>query len=93
LPVVDEGRVVGLVSDRDITWVRSVYHDTETKVHEAMTERPYVVTGDAPLADVARHMSAHRFGSAVVMADAQVEGIFTTVDACRALADLLTASS
>ena len=93
LPVVDDGRVVGIVSDRDITWVQSTYRDPATKVHEAMTERPYVVGRDALLADVARHMSAHKYGSAVVASDGTVEGIFTAVDACRALAELLTPCS
>jgi acetoin utilization protein AcuB len=33
-------------------------------------------------------MAEHKYGSAVVMEGNQVVGIFTTVDACRALAEL-----
>jgi acetoin utilization protein AcuB len=34
-------------------------------------------------------MAAKKYGSAIVMQNGKVVGIFTTVDACQALADLL----
>ena len=44
---------------------------------------------EAPLDEVVREMAEHRYGSAVVLANGKVVGMFTTVDACRAFAELL----
>ena len=48
-----------------------------------------VVVGDAPLDEVASEMARRRVGSAVVVAGTSVVGVFTAVDALRALADAL----
>ena len=55
-------------------------------VESAMTPEPYIVTPDADLAEVAREMAARRCGSAIVVDQASVVGVFTTVDALLALA-------
>jgi acetoin utilization protein AcuB len=55
----------------------------------AMTEKPYSVSPDTPLDEVAHTMASEKFGSAVVVQNGHVVGVFTTVDACRALGDLL----
>jgi acetoin utilization protein AcuB len=34
-------------------------------------------------------MAEHKYGSAIVVQNGQVVGVFTTVDACRALSELL----
>jgi acetoin utilization protein AcuB len=91
LPVVDDGKLVGLVSQRDLyllETLRGVDVGWET-VAEAMTPEPYTVAPDAPLDEVAREMAEHRYGSAVVVDDAGVVGVFTTVDALRALVTVL----
>jgi acetoin utilization protein AcuB len=54
-----------------------------------MSERPTTVTSDAPLDEVTTIMAEGKYGSVVVMGHGSIEGIFTTVDACRALAELL----
>jgi CBS domain-containing protein len=54
-----------------------------------MTEEVLAVAPDAPLDEVLGQMEAKNCGSAVVVGDAGVEGIFTTHDALRALGDLL----
>jgi CBS domain-containing protein len=46
----------------------------------------YGVDRETPLDEVAATMASHKYGSAVVWSDATVVGIFTTVDAMRALA-------
>jgi acetoin utilization protein AcuB len=43
----------------------------------------------APLDEVAREMAEHKHGSVVIVQNQKVLGIFTSVDACRALYDLL----
>ena len=58
-------------------------------VEEAMNTSVYAVGPDAPLDEVAGEMAGHKYGSAVVLQNGKVVGIFTTVDACRALQELL----
>lgn len=91
LPVLHGGRLLGILSDRDVKLIES-FRDvdpTQLTVSEAMTERPYVVAPEAPLDEVAETMAEEKYGSAVVVQNSKVVGIFTTVDACRALAELL----
>jgi acetoin utilization protein AcuB len=91
LPVLHGGRLVGMVTDRDVHFVetmRDVAPNLVT-VADAMTSSVYAVSPETPLGDVAREMATHKYGSAVAMNGSKVVGIFTTVDACNALAALL----
>lgn len=92
LPVLRQGKLVGIVSDRDLRLIETLQEVDPTKVavSEAMTTDTYVVTPDASLSDVVGAMALHKYGSAVVCDHGHVVGIFTTVDACSALAELLT---
>jgi acetoin utilization protein AcuB len=58
-------------------------------VDGAMLEEPYSVTPETPLDEVVATMAEHKYGSAVIVQNAHVVGVFTTVDACRALSELL----
>jgi acetoin utilization protein AcuB len=91
LPVLDGGALVGMLSERDVALVMSMkgVDPHTTTVEDAMTQVVYSVRPEAPLDEVARDMAEHRHGSAVVVSNAKVVGVFTTVDACRALAELL----
>lgn len=91
LPVLEGGSLVGLLSLRDahlIETLKDVDANTVT-VEDAMTSVVYAVNPDAPLDEVAATMAEHKYGCAVVMQNAHVVGVFTTVDACLALAELL----
>lgn len=91
LPVLRGGHLLGMLTDRDIKLIET-FRDvdpTQVSVEEAMTEQPYSVSPDAPLDEVVETMAAHKYGSAVIMQNQKVVGIFTTVDACQALAQLL----
>lgn len=91
LPVMTGGRLVGLLSDRDLNLVETLrdVDPNQVTVEEAMTSAPYTVAPDAPLDEVVATMAEHKYGCAVVMQNGKLVGIFTTVDACRAFAELL----
>lgn len=92
LPVVDDaGNLCGIVSERDLHLIETL-SDVEldaVPVAEAMVEHAFVVTGDTPLDEVVEIMGEHKYGSVVVMGRSGVEGIFTSVDACRAFTQIL----
>lgn len=88
LPVVDDAKLVGMVSDRDLRFVADLGADL--RVRDVMTEHPYQVLGATALDEVVEKMSPEAYGSVIVISAAgEIEGIFTMVDACRALADVL----
>jgi acetoin utilization protein AcuB len=91
LPVLRGGRLLGILTDRDIKLIETFRDVDPTKVtgDEAMTEQPFSVSPDAPLDEVVETMAANKYGSAVIMQNQKVVGMFTTVDACQALAELL----
>jgi acetoin utilization protein AcuB len=91
LPVLHGGRLVGMVTDRDVQLVETLDEiDPQlVTVSDAMSQAVYSVSPETPLEMVASTMAEHKYGSAVVMRGRDVAGIFTTVDACRALASLL----
>ncbi len=90
LPVTDGGRIVGLLSERDLgkLEVFPKLSMSTVSVADAMTEQPYVVGPDAPMVGVLEKMRDDRLGSAIVAEDGNVVGIFTATDA---IAHLITA--
>ncbi len=95
LPVLEAGRLVGILSDRDVRSADSFRGPGELLVGEAMTPDPYVITEDTPLDDVLFTMAKHKYGCALVQnPDSKiVVGIFTDTDALFMLAGLLRESS
>jgi acetoin utilization protein AcuB len=91
LPVLHGGHLVGIVSQRDLFLVETLREvDPETVlVSEAMTEVPMTAAPNDSLSKVANEMAANKYGAAVVVEKGKVVGIFTTVDALRALASTL----
>ena len=91
LPVLRGGHLLGVLSDRDIKLIESFpgVDASKLQVEEAMTEQPYTVAPDMPLDEVVSTMAEKKYGSAVIVQNHKVVGIFTTVDACQALAELL----
>jgi acetoin utilization protein AcuB len=92
LPVLEDGRLRGILSERDIALAEAFGLDPhQVSVEEAMSSDPYTVDPHTPLGHVARAMAAHKYGCAVVAEGSELRGVFTTTDALRALADTLDA--
>jgi acetoin utilization protein AcuB len=92
LPVVDGDKLYGIITERDVSFVES-FNDVDAEritVSEAMREKPYTVAPDASLDEVVATMAEQKYGSAVIVQNGHVVGVFTTVDACRALSELLS---
>jgi acetoin utilization protein AcuB len=90
LPVLQDGKLLGLVSIRDLHLIETLrdVDPREVPVEDAMAEEPYTVSPEEPLDVVAGIMADHKIGSAVIVDSGEVQGIFTTVDALRALLHL-----
>jgi acetoin utilization protein AcuB len=93
LPVVEDGELKGIVSDRDIKLMLgpdfAYPRADELAVREAMAADSYIVDLSTPLDVVLDHMATHRIGSALVTRKGKLVGVFTATDACRAFADML----
>lgn len=95
LPVLDGGQLVGVISDRDLGLLGALAPEklVSMRVEDAMSGVPYCVPPHTPVREVARHMATRKVGSAIVMDQSKVLGVFTTTDALAALAELLRDSS
>jgi acetoin utilization protein AcuB len=91
LPVLDGGSIVGMLTEHDVLLVESMpgVNPTEVRVEEAMVESVYTEAPSAPVAEAVEEMIERKLGSAVVMENERVVGVFTTIDALRALHEIL----
>ena len=91
LPVLSGGKLVGILTDRDLHLIETLKDVDPEKVivEDAMSQMPYAVAPEAPMDEVAAEMAEHKYGCAVVIQNHKVVGVLTTVDICRALAELL----
>jgi acetoin utilization protein AcuB len=92
LPVLRDGDLVGVLSDREVQALEVLPGSRHLTVEEAMVPDVYVTSEHAPLETVASEMVRRHVGSAVVVAGAdgsKVLGVFTAVEALRALSDAL----
>jgi CBS domain-containing protein len=82
LPVVEDGRIVGVVTDRDLV-VRSVARGEvpwEVRVRDVMTPGPAVCAPEEPLSRVVDRMIARRVRRIVVIDAAGVAGVLSLDD-------------
>ena len=97
LIVVEDGRVTGIVTDRDIrlnlpspatslsVWEINFLLARLT-VGNVMTSTVLVVEPDRPIAEAARIMIDHKIGALPVVDDGQLVGILTESDFVRSMA-------
>jgi len=90
LPVVCEGKLVGIVSDRDLREHRG--HLEQVKINGIMTERPTTVTPATTIEEAAQIMLERQIGGLPVVANGRLVGIITASDIMRAFLDVMGAS-
>ena len=91
LPILEGGKLIGLVSDRDIKMIEG-FKDVDAKklkLADMSITDVFTVSPSTPLDEVCATMAENKYGSAVVMDNEHLVGIFTWVDALRAMTDLL----
>ena len=92
VPVTQESRVVGVITDRDIKAAQRLLPELQSfPVRTAYEDTPYVVDIDTRLDAVLAAMAERQIGSAIVTRREKLVGVFTCVDACRAFAAHLRA--
>lgn len=90
LPAFRGGKLIDVVSDRNVKGALSTRQAPSLTAADVMRPEPFEVPADTPLDEVAARMAEEKYGSALVKDDdGTFLGIFTTVDACRALRQLL----
>lgn len=95
LPVVKDGKLVSVVTDRDIRMAlrqaSETADDGDTAVRDIPARDAYIVELTEPLDVVVLHMARHRIDAALVVKSDRLVGIFTMTDACDFLGGLLRA--
>lgn len=91
LPVLKDGRLVGIVSQRDLYLIESLegVDMAQVPVGDAMITEIYTVGPRTSVRKIAAEMATHRYGCAVVMDGDAIIGIFTTTDALATLHGVL----
>ena len=93
LPVQNKGKVVGIVSERDLHhYVKRDAPEAEKEtiqVRHIMIPDPYIVGFRAPLNEVVLEMAKRRIGSVIVQRQGKLAGILSAMDVCRILGEYL----
>jgi acetoin utilization protein AcuB len=101
-PVVKDGKLAGIVSDKDLLnaspspvttlsiWEMN-YLLSKVTVEQVMSQNVMTVTDDTPIEQAARIMADNKIGGLPVMRDGQVVGIITETDLFKVFLELLGA--
>ena len=100
LPVVEDGRLIGIITDRDLKRAmpsvlsgidREEYDRIldDTRVAQFMTREPMTLTPDTPLKAAVRIFITQKIGALPIVDNSRLVGIVTQIDALRAFYDVL----
>lgn len=93
LPVTSEGRLVGMLSERDLKLAFAVAATTESgdslNVGDVCNLEAYVAEFNTPLDQVLMHLAEHRMSSALVTRNGKLVGIVTNTDIYRSYVEHL----
>jgi acetoin utilization protein AcuB len=93
LPVQERGRVVGIVSERDlhhfIKRSAPVEEKNNVRARDIMVADPYVVSFNTPLNEVVSEMAKRHIGSAIITRSGKLAGVLSANDVCRILGEYL----
>lgn len=82
LPVVEDGRLVGILTERDLR--EHTGYLESMRVNVAMRTALVTVTPQHTVEDAARLMLKHKVGGLPIVADGKLVGIVTTSDVIKA---------
>ena len=89
LPVMERGRLVSVLTEKDVARPQQSSDSKWRLVRDVCEIEAYVVGLSEPLDRVLLHMAQNHVGSALVVKDGKLAGIFTVTDACRSYGNLL----
>lgn len=89
LPVVEDGRLVGILSDRDLRPVLLSPTLARARVRELMSEDLTTIGPDAPVEEAASLLVVKRIGCLPVVETGRLVGIVTETDLLAVLVELL----
>lgn len=90
LPIIDNGKLVGMLSDHDIRQHQG--HLTDTRVTGAMTDNPIVVAPDTTMEEAAEIMLERKISGLPVVDKGKLVGIITTTDLLGAFMEIFGAA-
>ena len=91
LPVMQKGKIMGMLSMTDVNATAMLVGSdiSKLKVDDIYHRDPCIVTAEAKLDEVCEMMVLHKYGSVLVADNEKLVGIFTWIDALKAMDELL----
>jgi len=90
IPIVENGKVVGMISDHDIRQHQG--HLTDTRVTGAMTDNPITVAPETTMEEAAKIMLERKISGLPVVDKGKLVGIITTTDLLGAFMEIFGAA-
>jgi acetoin utilization protein AcuB len=98
VPVLEDGRLIGIVTDRDVRQVAPAYplfrdedeirrYTENLTVTAAMTADPMTIAPDRPLIEAAKVLETYRISSLPVVDGIELVGVLTVTDLLRAFVE------
>ena len=91
VPVLDRGKLIGIVTDRDMR--QYLGHLDRTNVEAVMSPLPLFVCPSTPVEQAAQLLVTNKIGSLPVVESGELVGIITASDMLHALAAILGSSA